>query len=67
MYVTYLKKNEIILMYEMFIGLGNDNVRAYPNNIIVSSLEEFMNMLSQELLWIEAKDIWYVFISIYQF
>lgn len=46
----------------MFIGLGNDNVRAYPSQVIVSSLEQFMNKLSQELLWIEAKDIWYVFI-----
>lgn len=38
--------------------LGNDNVRDYPNNVIVSSFEEFMKELSQELLWIEAKDIW---------
>jgi len=46
----------------MYICLGNDNVRAYPNNIIVSSLEGFMQELCQELLWIEAKDVWYVFI-----
>ncbi|XP_025411987.1 UHRF1-binding protein 1-like isoform X4 [Sipha flava] len=37
---------------------GNDNVRPYPNNIIVSTLEEFMKELNQELLWIEARDIW---------
>lgn len=38
----------------------NDDVRAYPDNITVFSLEEFTKELSQELLWIEAKDIWCV-------
>lgn len=54
---TFLNNNYCL----KFLCLGNDNVRAYPNNIIVSSLEEFIPELSQELLWIEAKDIWYVF------
>jgi len=44
----------------VLIDLDNDNVRAYPNNITVFSLEEFAKELSQELLWIEAKDIWCV-------
>lgn len=48
------------LKFESYIGLDNDDIRAYPNNIEVFSLEDFTKELSQELLWIEAKDIWYV-------
>ncbi|XP_050442148.1 UHRF1-binding protein 1-like [Adelges cooleyi] len=37
---------------------GNDNVREDPPEMSVTSVDEFMKKLSQELLWIEAKDIW---------
>jgi hypothetical protein len=60
MCVSIVYLNNFKIKFYMYIALGNDNVRPYPNNIIVSTLEEFMKELNQELLWIEARDIWYI-------
>ncbi|XP_060530359.1 bridge-like lipid transfer protein family member 3A isoform X2 [Cylas formicarius] len=37
-----------------------DNVRAEPKELDISSMDNLVRQLSKELLWVEAKDIWYV-------
>ncbi|KAG8035486.1 hypothetical protein G9C98_006932 [Cotesia typhae] len=37
---------------------GTDNVRSYPSNFTINSLEDIIGKLHKKLLWLECKDIW---------
>lgn len=37
---------------------GTDNVRPSPSHITGNSVQDIVNQLSRELLWVEAKDTW---------
>ncbi|XP_034239731.1 UHRF1-binding protein 1-like isoform X2 [Thrips palmi] len=39
---------------------GTDNIRAPPSQITGNSVQELVDQLSRELLWVEAKDTWCV-------
>ncbi|XP_050520734.1 UHRF1-binding protein 1-like [Daktulosphaira vitifoliae] len=55
-----VKKGDCHPITQKFIdhAQGKDDIRKLPNVILGNSLDEFMNELTQELLWIEAKDVW---------
>lgn len=37
---------------------GTDNIRPPPSHITGNSVQEIVDQLSRELLWVEAKDMW---------
>ncbi|XP_008557479.1 bridge-like lipid transfer protein family member 3A [Microplitis demolitor] len=37
---------------------GSDNVRSYPSNFTINSIDDIIGKLNKKLLWLECKDIW---------
>lgn len=64
--VIYLKWNIVIaliiakLVINRWFLIGKDNVRNFPEKLLSvgDNEEEIAQTLFQELLWIDAKDVW---------
>lgn len=49
---------------------GKDNIRNFPSKLtnVFNNEEEISTLLFQELLWIEARDMWYeIYINYFLF
>ncbi|CAG5077279.1 Similar to Uhrf1bp1l: UHRF1-binding protein 1-like (Mus musculus) [Cotesia congregata] len=49
-------KNDYHIVTDRFSR--TDNVRSYPSNFKINSLEDIIGKLHKKLLWLECKDIW---------